>query len=375
MLLAVLLVPPTRILVHHYSPDSGFLGLIYFGKAFKEKVLPEVKKIFPVTKSHWGYDGQYYAQIALRPALSDHALVDALDNPPYRSRRIGLPFLAFCLGVGKSSWILQVYALLNFGFWLLLLVTISRFIGYNSAKDLSIAIALLWSTGTLTSVARSLTDFPAVVLSVLAIFSGSRWFIAATLFGAAALVKETSILSFAALPWRNKLQNMDVKHLIISTLIMVLPITLWVLYVHALMPTGSAAGYHNFSHPLSGISNKLYDAIPAMIKGWAGASSSRHASLLFEVLCPLSLAIQAIYLVSKPRVGSQAWRFGIGFVILLSILGESVWVEQYAYCRILLPLTFSFNLLIHKHESGARFGTWYFIGNAGMFWMVRGLLT
>ena len=370
VLLAVLLVPPIRILLHHYSADDGFIGLIYFGGAFKERVLPDVKKISPVTKSHWGYDGQYYAQIALRPALTDPALARALDNPAYRSRRIGLPFLAFCLGLGKSSWILQIYALLNFGFWLLLLATISRFIGYNSAKDMSIVIALLWSTGALTSVARSLTDFPAVVLGVLAILSGSRWWIAATLFGASALVKETSVLSFAALPWYKKSRNLDVKQLIISTLIMVLPITLWVLYVHVLMPTGLAAGSHNFSRPLSGISNKLYDAVVAMITGWSGAPSNRQAAFFFEVLCPLSLVIQAIYLVVKPRAGSQAWRFGIGFVILLSILGKGVWEEQYAYCRVLLPLTFSFNLLIHKHESAARFGTWYLIGNAGMFWMV-----
>ncbi len=343
--------------------------MIYFGRAFKEKVLPDVKKISPVTKSQWGYDGQYYAQIALRPALADHALVRALDNPAYRSRRIGLPFLAFCLGIGKSSWILQAYALLNFGFWLLLLAAISRFIGYNSARDMSVAIALLWSTGTLTSVARSLTDFPSVVLGVLAIFSGSRWLIASTLLGASALVKETSVLSFAVLPGYNKSRNLDVKQMIISTLIMVLPITLWVFYVHVFMPAGSAAGSHNFSRPFSGISNKLYDAIVAMATGWSGAPSNRQAALFFEVLCPLSLVIQAIYMVAKPRAGSEAWRFGIGFVILLSILGKGVWEEQYAYCRVLLPLTFSFNLLIHKHESAARFGTWYFIGNAGMFWM------
>ena len=374
VLLAILLVPPTRILLHHYSADSGFLGLIYFGKAFKEKVLPDVQKISPVTKSWWGYDGQYYAQIALRPALSDDALARALDNPIYRSRRIGLPFLAYCLGIGNSYWILQIYALLNFVFWLLLTATIIRFIGYNNFKDLSLAIALLWSSGTLTSVARSLTDFPAVVLGVLAIFSSSKWRIAAILFGTSAMVKETSALSFAALPWRNKYRKMEVKRAVISSFIMVLPITLWFIYVHVQMPSGSVAGAHNFSQPLSGITHKLYDAALGFTAGLAGASAHRQTALFFEVLCPLSLVIQAIYLVAKPRAGSAAWRFGIGFVILLSILGKSVWVEQYAYCRVLLPLTFSFNLLIHQHESGARFGTWYLFGNAGMFWVASGWL-
>jgi len=168
--MVILLALPACILIDHYSPKSGFLGLIYFGQEFQKSVLPEVREISPVTSSQFGYDGQFYAQIALCPTLMDDALVRALDNPTYRSRRIGLPFLAFCLGLGKSAWILQIYALLNFGFWLLLLWAISRFIGYNSPRDLFLATALLWSTGTLTSIERSLTDFPAAVLGVLAVF-------------------------------------------------------------------------------------------------------------------------------------------------------------------------------------------------------------
>lgn len=368
-LMAVLLALPAHILLVHTSPTSGFLGMIYFGQEFKESVLPEVREISPNTSSQFGYDGQFYAQIALRPTLTDDALVRALDNPTYRSRRIGLPFLAFCLGIGRPAWILQIYALLNFGFWLLLLVAIGRFIGYNSSRDLLLAIALLWSTGTLTSVARSLTDFPATVLGVLSVFSNSKWIMAAILLGTSGLVKETSVLSFAAVPWRKRPQGCDVKRLVISTFIIVLPITLWLIYVHVRLPFGSATGAKNFAFPILGIAHKFCSGVHGLTTGWAGASISRQATLLFEVLCPFSLVIQGIYLAVKPRISSQAWRFGIGFVMLLSILGESVWVEQYAYCRVLLPLTFSFNLLIHKHESGTRFATFYLLGNGGMCWL------
>jgi hypothetical protein len=66
-LLAMLLAPPARILLKHYTANSGFLGLIYFGREYKESALPEVREISPVTSSPRGYDGQFYAQLALLP--------------------------------------------------------------------------------------------------------------------------------------------------------------------------------------------------------------------------------------------------------------------------------------------------------------------
>ena len=368
--MAILLALPARILFDHYSPDSGFLDLIQFGQELKGTVLPEVREISPVTSWPWGYDGQFYAQIALRPRLADDALVRALDNPRHRSLRIGLPFLSFCLGVGKPAWILQVYALLNFGFWLLLLVAISRFVGYHSFRDMLLAFALLWSTGTLASVGRALIDFPAAVLGVLAVVSNSKWIVATILLAFAGLFKETSVLSLAAVPWRERPQGFDIKRMVISALIIVLPITLWLMYVHVRLPFVPGSGAENFAFPFFGIVHKLYSGVHDMAIGWAGAPIYYQVELLFEVLCPLSLVIQAAYLFAKPRIRSEAWRFGIGFAIFLSILGQDVWDEQYAYCRVLLPLTFSFNLLIHKHESGPRFAFWYLVGNGGMCWLV-----
>ena len=87
---------------------------------------------------------------------------------------------------------------------------------------------------------------------------------------------------------------------------------------------------------------------------------------LFEVLCPLSLVVQALYLIARPRMNAPAWRFGIAFVLMLIFLSDAVWVKQFAYCRVLLPLTFSFNLLIHEYETGARYATLFALGNQGL---------
>jgi hypothetical protein len=328
--------------------------------------LPEVKEISPVALSPLGYDGQFYAQLALRPNLRGPDLARALDNPPYRSMRIGMPILAFCLGLGKPAWILNIYALLNLFFWVALLGAVAKIVGFSRPKDVLLAFALLWSTGTLTSIARSLTDLPATVLGVFALFSDERFVMAALLLGASGLIKETSALSFAAIPLGDGEKKFDIKRLLVSSLILFLPVTSWFLYTHIRFQPGPVAGPGQFALPFSALALKLRG-------GLQGLSTVFHSPLskllesISELIAPLSLLVQAAYLATKPRFQSKIWKFGIGFGLLIFILGKSVWAEQFAYCRVLLPLTFSFNLLIHEYEENRRFMAWYLAGNVGMY--------
>jgi hypothetical protein len=128
------------------------------------------------------------------------------------------------------------------------------------------------------------------------------------------------------------------------------------------------AGINNFSFPFVALAHKLWQAIHDFSGVFLQGPVHLQAYDLFEILAPLSLVIQAGYLIAKPRIDDQAWRLGIGFALLLCVLGRSPWVAQNGYCRILLPLTFSFNLLLHKHEPGTKFAAWYVAGNVGMCW-------
>ena len=292
----------------------------------------------------------------------------ALDGPLYRSRRIGLPLLAYCLGLGKPAWILHVYSLLNVVFWLLLLAMLARLIGFHRPRDLLLFIALLWSTGTLTSIERALTDLPAAVLGLLAVCYSRTWGGSAFFLGSAALFKETSALSFAAARWIEKGKRLDLKRIFVSVLIMVVPIALWLVYVQIRMTGGNNAGMNNFAFPFSALVHKLWKAAHDFAGVFLQGPVHQQAYSCFEVLAPLSLVIQAVYLIAKRRFDDKIWRLGIGFALLLCLLGNSIWVEQNGYCRILLPLTFSFNLLLHKHEPRTRFTAWYVAGNVGMCW-------
>ncbi len=364
-LFLILLVPPATLLIQQCGRTGGLIGLIRFGEQFHGSALPEIQDIAPSPISKHGYDAQFYVPMALRPSL-----LDSQGNPvadTYRARRIGLPALAFFLGAGQPSWILHLYVMLNIGFWLILLAALCRLTGFRRLRDLFLACALLWSTGTLVSLSRTLTDLPATVLGTVAIlFFHSRPILSAVMLSASGLVKETSILSFAAIPWDGSFRLQSLRKLILPGLICCLPLAVWLLFVQLRIGNGLAAGTANFDLPFFGVAQKIYASLQELI----AQGSGRNAWRLFELLCPVSLLIQMVYLFVKPRLSSCVWRFGIGFAVLLILLGASVWAEQNAYPRVLLPLTFSFNLLIHKHESGVRLALWYLLGNGGMCWML-----
>src|SRR6185295_9966545 len=73
-----------------------------------------------------GYDAQYYAQIAMHPRLSDPEIRNAVDDLPYRARRILFCWTAYALAFGNPAGALQVYAVQNIVCWLALAVLLLR---------------------------------------------------------------------------------------------------------------------------------------------------------------------------------------------------------------------------------------------------------
>ena len=77
-----------------YHPGYGFTGLIHFSKDSHDLQLPAVQSA-PHLEVEGGYDGLYYAQLAVDPLLRDPAIDRALDSPPYRARRILFSWTAY----------------------------------------------------------------------------------------------------------------------------------------------------------------------------------------------------------------------------------------------------------------------------------------
>ena len=361
--LGLLILPIVHVLIK-YNSETHFTCLIYFGSFSNESVLKEVRDIPRALRSKYGYDGQYYAQIAIDPSLKNPQLKQAIDSPSYRSRRIFVPTLCYLLGLGKPWLILQVYALINLFFYALLLYGLIHFLKPHNLKHLLGIAAIMWSTGCLISIERALLDLPAATLIFFASYFEN--FLAFPVFAMALLTKETSLLSIFALPW---LTNHHLKHVgkMLSGLgVVMIPLFLWVYYVHNTF-NGTYTGTNNFGIPLVAFSEHIWNTVKAFY-----AQPNKY--LLFELLAPSSLLLQALYLLKKIRLNSRFWRMGIGFAVLFFFLGKATFAEQIAYCRIVLPLTISFNLILLEHEK-RHFSIWFLLGNVGLFWQAYDMLS
>lgn len=363
-LVAVLLVFfPARILWEAYAPGAGFLRVIHFSETDRHRQLPELASLPPQAFVPHDYDGQFYAQIALCPSLQCPPLARVIDNPVYRARRIGQPALAWLLGAGQTRAVLHAFTLINVLAWMGLLLLLARFVGFQRPRDVLLALTLLAGIGTLTSVARALPDLPAAVLSVAAVWTGGPLLLIAGLLAGGALFKETTALSFlAGLPQQRHFRDVFRPWTLIAGVGMVLPLLLWLVYIYAQFPSGTGAGTRNFALPLADVLPALKAAGQDLLRLGRGVAIHR----VFYLLSLPSLVVQASYLLLRPRWGDRAWFLGWGFALLLLVLGSNVLADAHAYSRVLLPLTFAFNLLIHRYEQGWRYALWLFLGNIGM---------
>ena len=373
--MAALLLFPLLVLHRHFDAHHGFLGMIFFGRNFEQKWLPEVRALQPPADSARGYDGQLYAQLVLDPALRRPELAAALDVPSYRARRIALPALASGLGLGRTGWSLQAYALLNLPFWAALAWGVVRYTGARRWRDAALAASLLAGTGSLVSVERALTDLPAAVLCAFAVlFRGGAGWAQGVSLAAAALTKETSLLCFPAAGWPADGGPRGWARAVVQWILMAAPLALWMAYVACRLPHGPVAGAGAFAWPGAALAGKLTGAVAGLADLARGLPRHLLLSRIFEVLAPFSLVVQAAHFLVRPRPRDPAWRMGVGFVALMLVLGPQIWIEQQAYTRTLLPMTFAFNLQLHDGGTPRGYAAWCCAGNAGMVWMALTLL-
>ena len=327
-----------------FSAQTGFTGLIRFGETWETKRSPALigLPIATVSQSS-GYDGQFYAQLALDSLLQDSKTSTALDAPAYRARRILLPALAAVVGVGNPWWILQVYALLNVVCWLVLAWLIRS--TFPDAGWLAFArwAGCMFGMGALESVRQSLVDLPAMLLLTLAIMGHDRarsgqstsW------LALACLAKESSFVGALALSADSPRWPFLTKRKAILLAVAAIPLIAWSLYVSYRLPNAAdTSGTGNLTWPLLGMIQQIRTCLTAIANGdWDG----RYTMGLLAVI---SLGTQAYVLWRTPILKSSWWRVGAAYALLILFLSSWVWSGYWAACRALLPTTIAFNLLL-----------------------------
>jgi hypothetical protein len=333
---------------HAYDARTGFTSLIWFGERFAGTRLQRLADVPLYTFTGWdGYDGQFYAQVAVAGNPLDPELGTALDSAGYRARRALLPIAAHVAGLGRPAWVIQIYALSNLLCWLLLAVLLARWwFPPTDFGNLLRWAGTLFGTGALVSVARSLTDVPALLVIAVGArcLERHRSRLAALLFAAAGFVRETSVLAVAALVPAAGTPRRGRRALRAAALV-IAPTAVWV-GVLALR-YGQTAGARNFAPPFVEMLAKAR-AIAAACRDHGFSGGVRG-----EICAVIALLTQVGFMLARPRPRDAWWRLGTPFALLVLVLGEAVWEgEPSAATRAVLPLTLAFNVLVPRNLRG-----------------------
>ncbi|MBL9189233.1 MAG: hypothetical protein JNK23_17255 [Opitutaceae bacterium] len=303
-----------------------------------------------------GYDGLYYAQIAHDPLLRGGELPRAMDNLPYRARRILPPALAWLAGAGQSAWIIHTYAWLNIAAWLALAAILWRLLAVQDARGWLAWAGVLFSAGALGSVRLALTDLVALTVIAGALLALERGRKRSGLAGLAlaGLARETSLLAIVGtvhapwFSWRNAAR----------LLLAAAPLATWLAYVR--WAAGPAdAGWSNFTLPLVGLVEKWIAAMGALF------SVADKPLAWTTLLATAALTVQAVFFAVRRNPADPWWRIGAGYAGLMLCLGTAVW-EGFpgAATRVLLPLNLAFNVLALRSRVPL---AWLVAGNLTVF--------
>jgi hypothetical protein len=326
------------------EPQFGFTRLIAFGEQFQERVLPAVRALPHHVHAGSGYDGQFYAQLALDPLLRDPDLHVALDSVEYRARRVLLSGTAFVLGAGRPAWILEAYALQNVAFWLMLGAVLLRWLPPVNIRNWLAWCGCLLGFGSVASVTLALTDLPSTALVALGFAAAEigRPYTAGGILGLSGLARETNMLAALGIDWVAMWKTKQRVRMIVTLLLIGLPLVLWISYlVFLLGPSAWSAGDSNLGLPFAGMALYLERSIRDLRFDGAGSPAVIGLVALFSTL------VQVAFLAWRAELHRPWWRVGIAHAALMTLLGYPVWEgNPGASVRALLPMTVAYNVLI-----------------------------
>ena len=330
-----------------YAPATGFTSLIKIGDEISGRETTALRQLpHYVYDNSAGYDGAYYVQLALNPSLSNPELTTAIDNLPYRARRILFCWVAWLAGLGQPGWIVQAHALLNVAVWLALAVVLLRWFPATSWENFVRWLAVMFSHGLCMSVRDSLVDGPALLLVALALAAeeeGKR-VRGAALLAFAGLGRETSLLAVTGLAPDEPLKRQRPWWLFVGRAALVaLPLLAWIGYIRWKFGPANDPGLGNFTLPLTGLVEKWRMTVEEIMR--RSNSPLRWATLGVTI----GLTVQFLFFVLRWRPRDRWWRVGATFAVLMMFLATPVWEGlPGAAARALLPMTLAFNILVPR---------------------------
>jgi hypothetical protein len=339
-----------------YRSGFGFTYVLMFSERRAETRVHRMAGVPIYVHPGGGYDGMFYVQLAVDPLLRDPSIDFALDAAAYRARRILFSWTAWALGLGQPRWVVQAYSVQNVLFWLILALWLYRRFPHDSLKDLVTWSACVFGPGLVDSTRLALVDGPSLLvlaLGVAAIERNSYW-TGSAILGLSGLARETTALAGVALvPSRWSLAALS--RLIARATLVLLPMLVWIDYLRSIYRSSMSEGHDQVSRPIVAYLEQWRSAVySACHSGWISIDG-------LWLLALVGVTAQAVFLLLVRRWREPWWRVGIAFVGLMLVMKAETWAE--AYLRVLLPLSFSFNLSLARDRW---FWPVFVLGNLGL---------
>jgi hypothetical protein len=327
----------------YYHPQHGFTRFITFPAAAHGSEIAAVRESPHHDDSSGGYDGQFYAQLAVDPLLRHPSIDGALDLPPYRARRILMSWMAYAAGFGKPAWILQAYSLMNVGAWLLLAWVLTKFIPPTTGRGFALWAASLTSHGILSSIRLALPDGVSALLIALAVLAISRGRVVAgaVVLGAAGLARETNLL--ASLSFARFLRSNARSIVLVGAclLLCAIPLLLWLDYLRAIYRSTMMIHDGHITIPFWGIGWKLKSI-------WLGAFDTATPELTASIAAVIAWAARTFWtvrLLAGPDRRAPWTMVAAAYVVMSLTMHPVVWEgSPGAFTRVLLPLALATNV-------------------------------
>ncbi len=337
----------------YYDRTTGltiFLGLPANSHSYE---LPAVRAVpHAHDEVDGGYDGQFYAQMALDPLLRNPEIDRAMDKPGYRAHRILLSWTAWLISRGDAAMALQVFAWQNVFFWLVLAWLMTKWCPPGDARMFVLWTGVLLTHGLLISVRNAVTDGPSVVMTALAVLSmerGRPW-VAAAIAGVSGLARETNILAGAM--WLPRLSRHPRSWLVVGAalLLCLLPLALWLDYLRSIYLDATFSGGGHITTPLAGFLWKVHTTWGAVQAQGLTVQATASVLMLIAFVAQAAALIWCTRLWWRDRSSSPTWLLVAWPFLLLGLTAHRVvWDgSPGAITRVVLPLTVGVNVLLAR---------------------------
>jgi len=199
----------------------------------------------------WGYDGQFYYQIARSPLQA----YQYMDNAPFREQHILYPLVVGALSFGQSGLIPYMLLLVNVVSVVLTVEIVARLlVKYEFSPWFSLAIGLYFgqAAGVLFDTAEPFTYF-LVALGVWLVLEKAQFAPAALMMGLSTLSREIGVLfplGYAAFFFLNRKWKICAQFVLLG----VMPILAWLVILRLIFGQTGVTFTRPFEHvPFAGI--------------------------------------------------------------------------------------------------------------------------